>query len=208
MKYAYHEPTASVIPHLPGTQTDACTYSLIHRPSFGSIGPRAVTGVAERNHRKSYLATNRTAWINTSNSVTTTSTKPSGQCAPNDAHNAPNTPPWIGTLEQRDKWKQNHAGLALGTRENLPPFGSWSAFDYARDKVQTISQEEVSRNIQSMVCCSISSAICPLSKALLGASLSARRDQLTRVDATSPRPDRHRDGAFCPCCSSAHARYS
>jgi hypothetical protein len=147
-KYAYHEPTPSVIPYLPGTQTDACTYSLIHqfpvvrlyrtkvgdewpvgitKKLFGD-GPDGLDQYIKFCHDNKYEA----FWAMRTNDT---------HDSADDAHGHER---W-----NSNRWKQSHADWLMGTREKLPPFGGWSGFDYAqpgvREKVFSLV-DEVCRN--------------------------------------------------------------
>jgi hypothetical protein len=134
-KYAYHEPTPSVIPHLPGTQVEGCTYSLIHQfpvvrlyrtkagqewPAgiteklFGD-GPDGLDQYIKFCHDNGYEA----FWA-----MRTNDTHDSAR----DAHGQSR---WDSNL-----WKQQHPEFLFGTREKGPRFGGWTAFDYARPEVR------------------------------------------------------------------------
>lgn len=135
--HAYHEPTPSVIPHLPGTQTDACTYSLIHQlpvvrlyrskvgqewplgiteKLFGASGPDGLDEYIDFCRKHGYEA----FWAMRTNDT---------HDATMDAHGQER---WNSNL-----WKQAHPGLLFGKRGDPPlPFGNTTAFDYAQEPVR------------------------------------------------------------------------
>src|SRR5262249_17457284 len=135
-RYAYHEPTPSVIPYLPGTQTDACTYSLIHqfpvvRLYRSKAGQEWPPGITEKLFGKGpdglddYIAFCHRNGYNAFWAMRT-----------NDTHDATNDPHgeerWQSNL-----WKQQPPDLLFGKRdEPPPPFGNWTAFDYAQEAVR------------------------------------------------------------------------
>lgn len=144
--HAYHEPTPSVIPHLPGTQTDACTYSLIHqfpvvrlyRSKVGQEWPAGITeklfGKAGPDGLDEYIAFCRKNNYEAFWAMRTNDTHD----ATTDAHGEER---WKSNL-----WKQSHPGLLIGRRgDPHPPFGNTTAFDYAhaevRDKVFEVVSE-------------------------------------------------------------------
>lgn len=143
-KHAYHEPTPSVIPHLPGTQTDACTYSLIHqfpvvRLYRSKAGQEWPLGITEKLFGKGpdglddYIAFCRKNGYEAFWAMRT-----------NDTHDAAATPHgeerWNSNL-----WKQSHQELLFGKRDGpTPPFGNWTAYDYAQSVVREKVFEVVS----------------------------------------------------------------
>ena len=140
----YLEPNVSVFPHIPGTQTDACTYSLIHQFPLARLyrsevaqewppgiikklygdGPDELDMYIDFCRKNNYEA----FWA----------------MRMNDTHDAGD-----GAHGQR-RWKSNlfkqaHPELLVGSRENRPPHGRWTAFDYGqpqvRDKVFDVLEE-------------------------------------------------------------------
>jgi hypothetical protein len=134
-KYAYHEPTPSVIPHLPGTQTDACTYSLVHqfpivRLYRSKVGQEWPEGITEKLFKDGpdgldqYIEFCRKNDYEAFWAMRTNDTHDAGR----DEHGQNR---WNSNL-----WKQAHPELLFGSREKLPPFGGWSALDFAQQPVR------------------------------------------------------------------------
>jgi hypothetical protein len=147
--HAYHEPTPSVIPHLPGTQTDACTYSLIHqfpvvRLYRSKVGQEWPPGITEKLFGKEgpdgldeYIAFCRKHGYEAFWAMRTNDTHD----ATTDAHGEER---WRSNL-----WKQAHPELLIGRRgDPHPPFGNTTAFDYAHEEVQSKVFEVVSEVAQ------------------------------------------------------------
>ncbi len=136
--------TRCKFPFLPGTKTDACTYSLIHqfpvvrlyRSKVGQEWPKDAIeqlygdgpdgldiyiDFCRKNGYESFWAM-RT----------------------NDTHDADGDPNGLERWKS-NPWKQNHLELLVGTREKRPPYARWSAYDYAqpavRDKVYNLVAE-------------------------------------------------------------------
>lgn len=155
--HAYHEPTPSVIPHLPGTQTDACTYSLIHqfpvvrlyRTKAGQEWPPGITeklfGKEGPDGLDDYIAFCRKHGYEAWWAMRTNDTHD----ATTDAHGEER---WKSNL-----WKQSHPGLLIGRRgDPHPPYGNTTAFDYAhsavRDKVfEVVSEVEQNYAVDGLV---------------------------------------------------------
>ena len=143
--HAYHEPTPSVIPHLPGTQTDACTYSLVHqfpvvRLYRTKVGQEWPAGITEKlfgsgpDGLDEYIAFCRKQGYEAFWAMRTNDTHD----ATMDAHGQGR---WNSNL-----WKQAHPELLFGKRgDPPPPYGNSTAYDYAqsvvRDKVYEVVAE-------------------------------------------------------------------
>ncbi|MGV3659681.1 MAG: hypothetical protein ACO1TE_05840 [Prosthecobacter sp.] len=148
--HAYHEPTPSVITHLPGTQTDACTYSLIHqfpvvRLYRTKAGQEWPPGITERLFGKEgpdglddYIAFCRKHGYEAWWAMRTNDTHD----ATTDAHGEER---WRSNL-----WKQTHPELLIGRRgDPHPPHGNTTAFDYAHSAVREKVVEVVSEVAQN-----------------------------------------------------------
>ena len=131
------EPTAprSLFPQLAGTQTDACTYSLIHQfpvarlyrsevaqewpPGIiqkmyghGPDGLDAWIDLCRRNHFEAFWAMRM-----------------------NDTHDASDGPHGLKRWKS-NLWKQAHPEYLVAKRGTPLRYGQWSALDYARPKVR------------------------------------------------------------------------
>ena len=130
--HAYHEPTPSVFPHLPGTQTDACTYSLVHqfpvvRLYRTKVGQEWPAGITEKlfgsgpDGLDEYIAFCRIKGYEAFWAMRTNDTHD----ATMDAHGQGR---WNSNL-----WKQAHPELLFGKRgDPPPPYGNSTAYDYAQ----------------------------------------------------------------------------
>lgn len=129
------EPNECVFPYLPGTQTDACTYSLIHqfpvvRLYRSKVGQEWPPGnIAEQfgdgpDGLTQYIAFCRKHGYDAIWAMRTNDTHDAGD----DAHGLQR---W-----NSNSWKQAHPELLVGSRENRPPYAGWSAFDYGRAEVR------------------------------------------------------------------------
>jgi len=146
----YLEANASVLPHLPGTQTDACTYSLIHqfpvtRLYRTTVGIEHPPGIIEKLYGngpdglQQYIEYCRENGFEAFWAMRT-----------NDTHDATNDEHGQRRL-QSNSWKLENFQLLVGDRNSRPPFAGWTAYDYAesevRDKVFEVLKE-VSTNYE------------------------------------------------------------
>jgi hypothetical protein len=147
-EHRYLEKNPCVFPYIPGSQTDACTYSLIHQFPVARLyrsdvaqewppgiieklygdGPDDLETYIEFCRKNNYEA----FWA----------------MRMNDTHDAGD-----GEHGRRrwnsNKWKQAHPEYLVGVRNAKPPYGRWSAFDYAHPEVREKAfrvLEEVCRN--------------------------------------------------------------
>jgi len=143
-----YEPGEIVLPYLPGTQTDACTYSLMHQfnvPRFyrSNVAPEWPEGAIEKLYGtgpdglEKYIAfcheNNYEAfWAMRMNDT---------HDAGSDAHGMKR---W-----KSNAFKQAHPELLVGSREEQPPHGRWSSVDYTHPEVREQAYqiwEEVCKN--------------------------------------------------------------
>ena len=150
-KKRFLEPGNCVLPYLPGTQTDACTYSLIHqfpvvRLYRSKVGQEWPPGIIEKMYGDGpdgleiYIDFCRKNNYEAFWAMRTNDTHDAG----GDAHGLRR---W-----NSNKWKQAHPEYLVASRENHhTPYGRWSAYDYAhpevREKVFRVL-EEVCRNYE------------------------------------------------------------
>jgi hypothetical protein len=147
-EHRFLEPNQSVFPYIPGSQTDTCTYSLIHQFPVARLyrsnvaqewppgiikklygdGPDGLETYIEFCRKNNYEA----FWA----------------MRMNDTHDAGRNDHGRRRWNS-NKWKQAHPEYLMGEQYTSPPFGRWSALDYARPEVREKVfrvLEEVCRN--------------------------------------------------------------
>jgi len=146
------EPTAppSLFPQLAGTQTGACTYSLVHqfpvaRLYRSKIAQEWPPGIIEKMYGDgpdgldTYIELCRNNHLEAFWGMRT-----------NDTHDASGAAHGLMRWNS-NRWKQAHLEFLVGDRGTPMPFGRWSALDYARPEVREKVfrvLEEVCRNYE------------------------------------------------------------
>ena len=142
------EPGDCVLPFVPGTQTDACTYSLIHqfpvvRLYRSQVGHEWPPGNIEKMYGDGpdglelYIEFCRQNGYEAFWAMRT-----------NDTHDAANTEHGLRRWNS-NQWKLAHPELLVSSRDRRPRYAQWSAFDYAQPKVREKAfqiLDEVCRN--------------------------------------------------------------
>ncbi|MBN2292475.1 MAG: VCBS repeat-containing protein [Pirellulales bacterium] len=134
-KKRFLEHSDCILPHLPGTKTDACTYSLIHQfPAVrlyrSKVGDEWPPGIIKKMYGdgpdglEEYIAFCRENGYEAFWAMRTNDTHDAG----GDSHGKRR---W-----NSNKWKQDHQELLVGAKDRKPPYAQWTAFDYARSEVR------------------------------------------------------------------------
>ncbi len=144
----YLESSPCVFPYIPGSQTDACTYSLIHqfavaRHYRSKVAQEWPPGIMEKLYGDgpdgldSYIDFCRKNGYEAFWAMRM-----------NDTHDASDTEHGRRRWNS-NKWKQEHPEYLMGTRDTPTPYGKWSAVDYAHPEVRELMfriLEEVCQN--------------------------------------------------------------
>ena len=138
------ESNESVLPFIPGTQTDACTYSLIHQFPVARLYRSEVAqewppGIIKKLYGDSPDELDMYIDFCRKNNY-----EAFWAMRMNDTHDCGDG------VHGRRRWKSNlfkqaHPEFLVGSRDNRPPNGRWSALDYAhrqvRDKVFDVLED-------------------------------------------------------------------
>jgi len=144
----YLESSPCVFPHIPGSQTDACTYSLIHqfavaRHYRSKVAQEWPPGILEKLYGDgpdgldSYIDFCRKNGYEAFWAMRM-----------NDTHDAADTEHGRRRWNS-NKWKQEHPEYLMGTRDTPTPYGARTAVDYAQLEVRELVfriLEEVCQN--------------------------------------------------------------
>jgi GNAT superfamily N-acetyltransferase len=124
-----------VLPYLPGSQTDACTYSLVHQLPVVRLYPSKVGQEWPAGAVREMYGDGPDGLQTYIDFCRKSGYEAFWAMRANDTHDAGGGD--HGRMRwESNEWKKAHPEYLVGSRDKRPPFGAWSAFDYSHPEVR------------------------------------------------------------------------